>query len=152
MDKSRVCKIIKKVMPALQSLLALEDWKFDITVEHIGPEDGEDRQSVLMGSCVAQANYHTAAITINPEQCGSPKDVVDILRHEMIHGFHSDHDIMRGQLRHVVDEKMFKMFEEVYYHAAEKTVCRIEAMLNRGLGVTAKKMMEAKRDDGNKQK
>ena len=50
MDKSRVCKIIKKVMPALQSLLALEDWKFDITVEHIGPEDGEDRQSVLMGS------------------------------------------------------------------------------------------------------
>jgi len=149
MDKSKAREIVKKVMPKLQSLLGLDDWNINISLQHIDADESERDWSenyTIMGSCLANHCYNTASITIDHELARKPKELVDVLRHEMLHIFHSDFNIVRDQVKVALDEKTFKIVDEVFCLASEKTVSRIESMLNRGLKITAKKMMEAQKE------
>lgn len=111
--------IVEPADKLMRDALGLSDWTVTVTYER-----DEDR----MGSCSTMTSYQKATINIDPSHHDDEDEVLDTLRHELLHIVHDEFTILRTEEN-----------DRLHSHAAERTVLRMERMLDR-LGFTPRKL------------
>jgi len=132
-----------------------------IAVEAVGPMKhalwlGAWRITVKYGrlddGCMAQVHakvaYQQARITIDPEQHETKADVLDSVRHELLHLVCAYFDHAHDVVAHFVSERENAAMHEAMHLASEHSVSHMERFLD-GFGLTpAKLVSRGKRELG----
>lgn len=125
MDASEVKRIVETHVDILKEALALFHWR--ITISYDPERDGWKASCDRNGG-----DYLRAAINIDPAKHGDEDDVVESLKHELIHLLLTPFDVYRNVLTAGVDEDSVEGQRELalWAHVVEQATVNIE----RGLG------------------
>ena len=134
MDESQVKKLVDENIKSLMLALQLQNWDISIYIEQI--------EGNIPARNQPEIKYRNAKIQINPLEEEYSKQVLDDLRHELLHCFHSSFETYRKAVGQLITDITFEAIDEIFKRACEETVLAIEDMLNKGLGLTAEKMIE----------
>ena len=132
MDKSEVQDIVSGAIEKMKDLLYLNDWQINIYYGHLGDN--------MNGKCERDISYRIADITLDPEELDSKEEVLDVLRHELLHLVIADFDLYKAAIHHNFDDN--HTFAGLYFHAAERVIGNIERMMDTRLKLTADKLIE----------
>ena len=132
MDKSICQKIVNENIKQLRWLLQLGFWKVDICYEPIAGQ--------TPANCEADPRYESVRIFIDCEKQDKER-LFDDLRHELLHCFAADYETYRQAVKELITKEQFAAVDTVFGMAQEKTVGRIENMLDWGLKMPTKKML-----------
>lgn len=134
MKRKKLKKIVNKHIDFMLWDMQLNDW--DIAVEYGNASVGlREREGGGYAACVSmQPEYEKALITLDPDYHHSEKDVLESLRHELIHLLHSDFALYRDTVGEFIerDSAAWSACDLAYQTACEKTALRIERMLDHG--------------------
>lgn len=130
-DKAR--EIVRADSPWLKWAMGLASWT--VNIEYIGLPAG------TIARCNVDASYDIADIEIDPEQHNTRADILDSLRHELAHALHSEYGVLECAIGNITSDRERAILEVIESAAREKTVLAIEAMLDRGLGLSPAKMI-----------
>ena len=123
MDRSEVKKIVEDHFKFMKWDMQLQKWEIEVSF------DANDDSKAI---CSAEPNYHRAYINIDPSRHESAEDVVESLKHEMIHVLHCPFETYRKAVAHHLDEESFDALDEVFVMASEHTRSNIDNMLRHG--------------------
>lgn len=140
MDQSAVREIVQVKVRQLRWALQLQDWKIDVEYGALS-SDGDSPRT--MGECYADAEYRAARIVLDPHVLDNEEEVLDVLRHEMLHIFHAELKTYRSAVCQLLARDSFLAVDEILKLATETTVKRIEQMLDHGLGLEIPGMLAA---------
>lgn len=147
MDETEIRRILDKNLKHMKWALQLQQWTLHLRLDHIGNN--------ATARCEPQPEYRHAKLTFDPIEQESPHDLLENLRHELLHCLISRFETYRAAVRALVAKDIFYALDVVYYGAVEETVGDIERMLDYGLGITPAKMVPttkrviAKKEEGN---
>jgi hypothetical protein len=136
MDASEVKEIAEGAAPAMKRNLALDDWAVHIEV---------DASIGQLANCTLNGRQKIARVTLNPQEQDDRGDVLNCLRHELLHCYDADFDACRDALRKVLVEGEYKMWSEFHDVACEHLNARHERMLD-ALGLTAENLAEDRQE------
>lgn len=139
MDKSKLRQIVQAKVEKLRWALQLQDWKLDVEYCHIGDRDDDES---IVGNCTPRLGYRCATIKLDPEHIHEDEDVIEILRHELLHLIHADLTLLMDAIEPHIQRDGFKTIQRIYWHAIEKIVGNIERMLDNGLGLSPDRMIQ----------
>lgn len=147
MDRTEAKKIFDDELKKLRWAMGLQDVDFEVYWGHI--EGGvksqvTDGQSIK-GRCIADHCYLRAQIEIDENEHEDADDLRETLRHEMIHVLLMELELFRRQALSQLSDSACDALDYAWSHGIERTVGRIERMLDQGLGLTATKMIELSR-------
>jgi hypothetical protein len=113
----------------MKRLLGVADWKIRIDFVDHSAEN-------LCGTCDRQLPYQIAVITIDPAAHSSQRDVLDTLRHELIHVMLAPFDSYRALAIANIkpDSPMDKVEEKAWILSVESAVLAIERVFDLGIG------------------
>ena len=123
MDLSAVRALCDAAAPCMMDALALKSPRLYLRYEKL--PDG------TAGHVRLDVPYDRLHITIDPLEADDEAEVLDSLRHEMLHWHLSEYELA-GRMRREDDDAWV---DEAWRHATERTVARLERMLD-GLGWT----------------
>lgn len=138
MDTSQAREIVTAALKPMRWRLQLNMW--DVDVRYRCLEDG-------LGTCTPEVKHDTAVIEIDSEEHESSDDILNTLRHELIHLMLANLETYRKAVGQLVDDKAFDALDEFWRHAVERTVLNFERCLDHGLGQTPAGMAEPVPDD-----
>ena len=127
MDASRVKAIVDANLERLRDELWLNTWKISV---NYGPLEGDTAAVVNLEN----ADYNAAAITIDPAQLRTEKDVMQTLVHELLHVTLARFELYRLSVIELIPDHVYedgggKVEQRLYTHAVEQAV----EMLQRGV-------------------
>lgn len=134
MDRSEMRALLDDSLRPMRAALNLNDWFMRSKLASM--EDG------FVAECVADPNYSTAKLTFDVNGFENPSVLLDSLLHEMLHVMTAKFELYRKAIRPLIDDhKVWMSLEEVYTHACEDTVRRLEDMLRHGLNTTPRRLI-----------
>lgn len=127
MDASRVKAIVDANLERLRDELWLNTWKISV---NYGPLEGDTAAVVNLEN----ADYNAAAITIDPAQLRTERDVMQTLVHELLHVTLARFELYRLSVIELIPDHVYedgggKVEQRLYTHAVEQAV----EMLQRGV-------------------
>lgn len=127
MDASQVKAIVDANLERLRDELWLNTWKISV---NYGPLEGDTAAVVNLEN----ADYNAAAITIDPAQLRTEKDVMQTLVHELLHVTLARFELYRLSVIELIPDHVYqdgggKVEQRLYTHALEQAV----EMLQRGV-------------------
>lgn len=134
MDESRVKEIVDKNIGHLKRAVQLQQWECDVRREAIGNK--------VPAQCQPMPGYRQAIIKLDSAELDDEEDLMDSLRHELLHCMISSFETYRKGVGELIDGTTFNALDVMFKRACEETVGNIERMLDHGLGLTPKKMIE----------
>lgn len=120
--------------PQLKDALHLHTWHLTVEWGHITDK--------VKGRCSPDPCYHRVTIEIDPELVDDEADFLHTLRHELLHVFHAEMQLLRRQWELMLTECSSAVLLEALEHAIERLVYRMERMFDLGLKMTTQQMME----------
>jgi len=122
MDSSKVEKIVNKNISKMQAALGVSDW--DVIMSYYGTDHA--------GEVRFRPGYRSAYITLDPSRLMSKGEVLNVLRHELIHLLAAELDIYRNTFMKFVSDqpRTIEAMEELYDSVVEKLVGNIERVLD----------------------
>lgn len=140
MDKSKARAIANRAIRPLRSAMALQPWSIDLVWGPI-PGDAPDGLCVK-GQCTVSDTYSTAIIEIDHNQISSERELLSVLRHEMMHLLNAElTGTLRAQMREATTEPISGVLDTALMHGVERMVWHMEQMLDQGLNMTPKRMI-----------
>jgi len=134
MDKSDAREVINNALRPMRAALALNDWYVDFCFESM--------EGKVSAECVANPDYVRARFIFDHDKYDSVSDLLDSMLHEFMHVALSEYELYRKACRPLVnDEKAWASLDEVYVHACETTVHRLENMLLHGVNTTPRRLV-----------
>ncbi len=129
MKPERCRAIVEAHVDEMKRLLGVATWK--IRVDFV---DHSDKN--LCGTCDRQLPYQFAVITIDPAVHSSQRDVLDTLRHELLHVVLAPFDSYRALAIANIksDSPMDKVEDKAWELSVESAVLAIERVLDLGRG------------------
>jgi hypothetical protein len=124
-DASEVKRIVEANMRPMSEALGVHHWFFNIDYHSTGNENWK-------ASCSRNIDYHHAHIIIDPAHCHSEKDVLESLRHEMLHVILAPFDLYRDLVTQHIQEDSVEARQErrAFNYAVEQMVLRLEKMFD----------------------
>jgi len=138
MSEAKRDSLVKWIRWSLQ----LQAWDCHIEYARMGQVD--DGRPIL-GQCTPDPLYRTAEICLDPSLLDDLPAWSAALRHELLHLISADYILVRQQLADVLPARTFRMIDRLLYHASERSVGRIERMLDHGLGLDPAAMVRRAR-------
>jgi hypothetical protein len=128
MTATQVRAIVEAHIDEMKRLLGVADWKIRVDFVDHSAEN-------LCGTCARQLPYQFAVITIDPVAHLSQRDVLDTLRHELIHVVLAPFDSYRAMAIANIkpDSPMDKVEDKAWKLSVESSVLAIERIFDRGL-------------------
>ena len=128
MDKSEVKAIVDRNIKPMMALLGVQHWKINVLYEPCTNPN-------WVASCARNIAYQKATITIDPSRADSEEDVIDSLRHELIHVLLAPFDAYRGIMTsHLTQgDTLDRIEDEAWEVAIENTVLAVERIFDWGL-------------------
>jgi hypothetical protein len=141
LDHSQVRNIINANIKKMRWAMQLQDWRIGVSYLHL---DGD-----LVADCRAEPGCRRAFVRIDCDKCEDEHDVLDTLRHELLHVFHAEMWPYRQAVARLVEEHPFDAIDESFQQATELIVTRMEQMLDHGLKIGVAEMCKiGGADDG----
>lgn len=140
MDHSKVREIVNAHIKQMRWALQLQDWQIDVTHVHL---DGD-----AIGDCRPEPTYRRAYIRIDSDKCDDVNEVLETLRHEMLHIFDAEMETYRKAVSQLISDETFNAIDEFFRQAVEGMVHRVERMLDHGLKIGAQEMCEGSTEVG----
>lgn len=128
MDESQVKAIVDVNLEQVLWSLQLQDWNLKFEYRCLG--HGSD---ITQAECTPSPRYRKAVIVIDPAAAENEKDVMDSLRHELLHCLIADIETYRKAVGQLLERDVFNALDELFSDAVEATVRRIEQMLDHGM-------------------
>lgn len=122
-ENDAIKTITNSVVARWKYLLGIEEWK--IKFRYTKLEDGG------MGECRADPVYRKATIVFDLAEHKDKKDLLDTLRHEMLHIVHAEFEHFRDQAREYFSPAVATTLDDVYMIGAEACVRKLEGLLDR---------------------
>ena len=134
MDESKVRAIVIEAAETMQVNLALREWD----IRHYAEKCPNDS---FTAQCRINTPYHRAFIWIDPAGHEAEDDVLDSLRHELLHLVGAEWEVYATMIMAGVEdsETMQRVEDRACTLASERTVSKLEKMLD-GLGVTPRRL------------
>jgi len=88
--------------------------------------------------------YLQGSLTIDPQQHYTEEEVLDSLRHELIHLFLAGFHTYRDQVGRCLDETTMKALDVQFFKAIENGVEQVESALDHGLRLPVEKMVKGR--------
>jgi septum formation topological specificity factor MinE len=135
MDLSEVRSIVEEAAPSMREALWLGQWHLSFVY---GPCEGGSWSA----QCYRKAPYRQAIITIDPARAEDRADVLDSLRHELLHCVVGEFDVYANMVQtniDVDDGPATAVEERAFALAVERTVNHLECVLD-GLGMTPERL------------
>ena len=139
MDKSELKKIIDKSIAPMRNALCLNEWTVQVFYETLGKSDHMRRSQIAESR--PDPKYMDAWIKFYCEEIDDENEVLNTLRHELLHFLHADMQIMRRAVADMLTEKEFNVYTELHQHVCERIVHCIEALLD-NLNFDPKKLIQ----------
>lgn len=135
MDTSEVKAIVDEAAPAMREALWLGHWHLDFA---FCPCDNDG----WTAQCYRKPPYRRATITIDPARAEDRADVLDSLRHELLHCVLGEFDVYANMVQTNIDKDdgpAVAVEERAFTLAVERTVNHLECVLD-GLGFTPERL------------
>jgi len=123
-----------KWAPRLKDVFHLHTWHIKVYWETL--------EECCIAECAADPDYHRASITIDPMKIVDEDHFIHVLRHEMLHIFHAETQLVRRQWERLLGRKDSRVLREALDHASERLVYRIERMFDLGLRMSPRELAE----------
>jgi len=104
-------------------LLGIDDW--DVVFRYAKLEDG------TLGECGVEAVHKSAGITVDIEKHKNKQELLETIRHELIHIMHAEFELYRNATIKYLTPNMIDMADDIYSIGAEGLVLKVEHMLNK---------------------
>lgn len=127
MTKEQTRKIIKANLGWLQWAFQLQEYTITFSVGRLD----EKGDTWTKGIAVVNHKYRSVVIKIDPEHANDEEDLLETLRHEMIHGLLSSMSAFVSQAETEVPKKVKVLLGEWGDYAIEEATFRFEQMLTR---------------------
>ena len=128
MDKSKVKEIVDANILKMMCQLGVQAWKIGVFYEPAGDPN-------WVASCSRQLPYQSATIRIDPQMAESEEDVLDSLRHELIHVLLAPLDAYRDLVTSNIESEspMDTAEDRAWTLAIESCVLAVERIFDWGL-------------------
>jgi len=133
MDESKARKLVNKYIKGIRNGLQLWQWEINITYMH---------QEDALAELKIDAEYKKANIRINHDDHETEADLLRTLFHELLHIMHADFELYRDQVWETVSKRQAEVLDKSYTYACEKTVGRLLAIFEHGLGYDIKQFVK----------
>jgi len=120
MDKSKCESLIKKHLVKMMRELDI-NWSIRWKCSALSDCDAQINK---------ESNYFDALITVDHEQIEDEDYLKKTLRHELLHTFTCEIDLLADQIQSVVSEKEYEILKKTIEHCDEMIVLRIERLLD----------------------
>lgn len=129
MDKSKCREVVDQYIKPMMNLLGVQAW--DVTVLYVPPP----QDPRWMAACSRNPPYQRATIWIDPERHDTEEEVLNSLRHELIHVVLNPFDTYRGIMTCDIDKgsTIDRIEDEAWTMAVENAVLAIERIFDWGL-------------------
>jgi hypothetical protein len=126
MDRSAVKSVVERELEPLMMRLGIPHWHVVVGYK---PE-ADDGDFVVYGRCARRSEYNAASITLNPETLDGAEEVLDSLRHELLHVVLAPFDLYRKAVGPLLsgDEARAEVFEVLFRHCVEQAVVCLNRM------------------------
>jgi hypothetical protein len=108
-------------------MLQVQDWKVTFRVEE--NPDGETNAA----SVTTDINYCKATVRIHPEFAASEDDVIDSIRHELLHLLFEPYDLYREAIRQLLPVRDLAAEDRLWVYAMERTLLNFERTFDNGV-------------------
>jgi len=124
MKESTAIKLItKKLVNRWKYLLGIEEW--DIKFRYSKLEED------TMGVCMADPQYKKATIIVDIAEHKNNEELLDTIRHEMLHIIHAEFELYREMIKDHVGANTLTTMDTVFELGAETVVRRLEGLLRK---------------------
>lgn len=124
MDQAKAQKALTpKIINRWKYLLGLDDW--DITFKCVKLEDG------TFGECGVEPAHKSASINIDVEKHKDATELLETVRHELLHIVHALFDSYRSSVIKSLAPNVVDVTDDIYILAAEDVVTKLENLLKR---------------------
>lgn len=127
MEKAKCKAIMDRSLIPMRDSLALQEWVLTIVYDR------------LTGSTLANVSIHdryrTAVITVDHERHDDEAELLESLRHELLHLCNAPFEAYRRMANTHVDRDCLAALEEAWSDAIERSVGNLERMLDLGVNV-----------------
>ncbi len=133
MDISKARAIVEDNIQAAMWLLNIQQWKIHVEYRDIsGPNDFD---GAVAGQCLANEGYKEATIIINAQEISDEEQLLNILRHELLHVAVSAcyHTFRKACFEHVCDRHAENALMVVWTRCDEDAVRQLEDVFTHGL-------------------
>lgn len=131
-DASLCRRLLDEHAPRIAQALALDDYTLQLRVETV--PDGRKAQGTM------NDDYMWIRVIIDPMQHDDEADVLDSIRHELVHGLHESWTTYSLTMQAALgDDWPSGLDDQQYRLAAERFVRRLERLLDRH-GLTAQRL------------
>jgi len=120
-DASKVQRIVAKNLEEMRDGLGLVHWKVRIEVKSNSNED--------QGTCRPMPGYNKATITIDNERHESEEEVLDTLRHELLHLYGAEMWLLWEMVESICGKETSDQLTPMFHHMAESLVRRLERVM-----------------------
>lgn len=115
--------IVERHLVPFMAALGVPHWK--VTVDY-----GRCERETWIVQCSRNGDYWKAYITIDPAKHEDEEELLDSLRHELLHVLIAPFDLfVDAALQHVPDGDASRAMDRIREHAVEATVRNLERML-----------------------
>lgn len=132
MDASEVKRIAEAALEPMATALHVREYEVHLRFEPL--DDGNPAR------CEPNCPYLYAVITLDPAQQDDEEQVLNDLRHELLHVVHAEWAVYDNMLKASAGEWLSEeVADRAYTLASERQVAKLERMLD-GLGMTAERL------------
>ena len=133
MEKSEARQALNAAIRPMRHMMCLGQWTIDLECVRL--------EGTTMGACTVSLDHRRARIDIDPEKHEEVGELLDTLRHELLHIAHAYFLTARTAMSPFVSEKEFESVDHSFTLGEEHTVASFEGILD-ACGMTPERMIE----------
>lgn len=129
MERELAKKIIEENLKRYSHLLAVHSWSIHVFFDTI-PDEADDHHGHVRANVLRKISYNIASITFDNAKFDTEQELLNSLRHELMHITHAAFDLYYETVMNFVPEDAIPAMRRLYTHAAEQTVVHLQRMFD----------------------
>jgi hypothetical protein len=122
-EKDAIKAVSSKFVDRWKHLLSIEEW--DIQFRYTNLEDG------TIGECSVEPAHKAAVILIDISKHKNKNQLLDTIRHELIHIAHAHFESYRSSISKYLLPSVADVADDIFFIGAEDVVLKIEHLLKK---------------------
>lgn len=129
MERELAKKIIEENLEQYSHLLAVNNWTIHVFFDTI-PDEADDHHGYVRANVLRKISYNIASITFDNAKFDTESELLNSLRHELMHITHAAFDLYYETVMNFIPEDAIPAMRRLYTHAAEQTVVHLQRMFD----------------------
>jgi hypothetical protein len=126
MDRSAVKAIVEAHIDEYKEILGIAHWHITVGFDLRDPH----AKATVSGECTWYIDYERAAIRLDPDALDSEEEVLEVLRHELMHIVIAPISVFWNMVKPLLkdDPTRMEMANSVHTHSIERCIINLERM------------------------